>query len=255
MKFDDVMMRYEFVKTKYLAPYELKFCSAFINKYPRFAEAYIDRGHIYNSVKKYSKAIADYTKALEIEQDAFTYRSRADAYMALKKYKYAIKDLKNAVRLESKKKEKNSDYLVKLADCYEEAGQYNLAIKIFNSLIKDKKANVYIHFHLARIYASCNDARFRNGKKAIFHAKKADVLRKIYRKSKKLKIGSSALHLDLLAAAYAQAGQFKKAVTLQKKAVKQMQNHQYLPKLESRLNLYQSRRPYIRKRGSTGGWL
>ena len=62
---------------------------------------------------------------------------------------------------------------------------------------------------LAWFLATCPDARYRNGPLALQHAKRACELTQ----------RESALHLEALAAAYAEVGNFEEAVRLQTRAV------------------------------------
>lgn len=260
-------MQYDMKKREYLQLFELKFCSQFIQKHPFALQAYCDRGQIYFERKEYSRAIKDYSKALSMAQPdsadfaiADAYSQRASAYMKLRRYDHAIRDFKKAVQLSLKNKEDCSYiYISHLADCYEKAGQYALAIKTFKFLIK-KRETSRENYQLARIYASCKDVRFRSGIKAVFYAKKALRLEEKRMKEnklkKRLKKGPPVWNLDVLAAAYAQAGQFKKAIEIQKEIAAYMrlkypQRTELIAELEHRLKLYMKNVPYIKLTRST----
>jgi len=54
----------------------------------------------------------------------------------------------------------------------------------------------------------------------------------------------SPMYLDTLAAAYAEAGDFANAVTIQKEAIEKLTNRNELADYKSRLSLYQQGKPY-----------
>ena len=88
--------------------------------------------------------------------------------------------------------------------------------------------------NLAWLLATCPDSGLRDGKSAVAFAEKAvaATLRK------------NAAYLDTLAAAYAEAGQFAKAVSVQNEAIALLHDEKMKEDLASRLRLYQSNSPY-----------
>ena len=68
---------------------------------PAEAEAYFNRGNTYLATGQYDQAIADYTKALELNpQDALAYNNRGLAYFYLKgEYDKAWEDVSKAQEL------------------------------------------------------------------------------------------------------------------------------------------------------------
>jgi len=64
---------------------------------PKYANAYNNRGMTYYKQKAYDKAIADFTKAIELNPDlAVAYNNRAHAYNKQKAYSKAKEDVKRA---------------------------------------------------------------------------------------------------------------------------------------------------------------
>jgi serine/threonine-protein kinase len=90
--------------------------------------------------------------------------------------------------------------------------------------------------NLAWFQATCPEAEFRNGAKAIEYATKACELTD----------WKKAMYVDALAAAYAEAGDFDSAVKQQKKAIDLMtEGEEHLrADFKERLRLYQSGKPY-----------
>jgi hypothetical protein len=82
--------------------------------------------------------------------------------------------------------------------------------------------------------ATCPEERHRDGKRAVEAAKRACELTGL----------TSAEILDTLAAAYAESGDFPKAVEYQEKAIGLWHDASTKREGEIRLNLYKDRKPY-----------
>ena len=81
--------------------------------------------------------------------------------------------------------------------------------------------------------ATCNDAEYRDGKKAVIYAKRAcDLLD-----------WNSQDALDTLAASAAETGNWEDAIKWQKKAI-ELADESSRKELRERLKLYQSETPY-----------
>ncbi len=87
---------------------------------------------------------------------------------------------------------------------------------------------------LAWLLATCDDAAIRDGPGAVSLAEKAVAASN----------GQDPSYLDTLAAAYAEAGQFTKAVTVQKEAMNLLQDETRKRDYASRLKLYEANTPY-----------
>lgn len=94
----------------------------------------------------------------------------------------------------------------------------------------------------AWLLATCPDSRYRDGKRAVTLARKACHLTN----------WSNATHLDSLAAACAEIGDFSNAIKWQTKATELQSSD---PTLRERLRLYLSRRPYRANDELVRGWL
>ncbi len=86
---------------------------------------------------------------------------------------------------------------------------------------------------LAWIYATCTDGSFRDGKKAVENGLKAC----------KISGWKKDVHLDSLAAAYAENGQFDEAVKWQKKAT-ELARVAEKEDYRSRIKLYEAKKTY-----------
>jgi WD40 repeat protein/serine/threonine protein kinase len=86
----------------------------------------------------------------------------------------------------------------------------------------------------AWILSSANDAKARNGEWAVIYAQEA--VAKTERKDPRI--------LDTLAASYAEAGQFDKAVSTQNEAIALVNDETEITDYKSRLKLYEAKTPY-----------
>ncbi len=109
-----------------------------IEKYPEYAEAYLNRANAFSDLHKNNEAINDYSMALQLSPDyAEAYNYRGLEYYALKKYELALSDYNMAIKF-------RPDY----ADAFKNRGialfflqKFDVAVKDFNMLIKLKPEN------------------------------------------------------------------------------------------------------------------
>jgi tetratricopeptide (TPR) repeat protein len=95
---------------------------------------------------------------------------------------------------------------------------------------------------LAWLLATSPNGRVRNGRRAVAFAEKSCSLTN----------WNNAYSIDTLAAAYAAAGDFPQAIKFQQRAIDTLDSKDrivQLPGMQSRLELYYSRRPYISEGG------
>jgi len=73
-----------------------------IEKDPRMAEAYNNRGNAYREMKKYREALQDYNQAISIDpQFIVAYNNRGNVYYDQQNYQMAIRDYNKAISLNS----------------------------------------------------------------------------------------------------------------------------------------------------------
>jgi tetratricopeptide (TPR) repeat protein len=111
---------------------------------------------------------------------------------------------------------------------------YGNAIADYDEVIRLDPSKVNAFYNRAWLQATCPDAKYRDGKKALQTATLACDLTE----------WEDANSIDVLAAAYAEAGTFDKAVEWQEKAIRLYTDTEDKKKGEERLRLYKERKPY-----------
>lgn len=193
-------------------------------------DAWLARGTLYGLEEEYESAIKQFDEAIRIRPDSAhalyvrgLYRSESgDEEGALADYGAAINVCP----------EYSYAYTGRGA-VYDESERWKEALADFDkSLSLDPYDNVAL-VRRARIRATCPDATYRDSKLAIMDAEKACELSKF----------QDWEDLEVLAAAYAEAGRFADAVTTQTKVVELAQGgRRFLMRLQ--LTRYQQNKPY-----------
>ena len=183
--------------------------------------------------KDYAKAIADYTEAIKIDPKwPGDYIMRGNAYDDDMQYDKAIADYKKALELDPKQ-----------ASAYRESGvakkkhgDYEGAIADFTKVLELAPEDSDVNNDLAWLFATCPGAGQRDGTQAVMLATKACELTQF----------KEANYIDTLAAAYAEAGDFDKAVETQKKALALIpeSNKSEKKEFEDHLKLFESKTPF-----------
>jgi tetratricopeptide (TPR) repeat protein len=197
---------------------------------PKYFDAYALRGRLWSYKDEYDKAIADYTEAIRFfPKYTAVYAARGDAWSSKKEYDKAIDDYTEAIRL-------NPKYIVAYlsrANAWKMRNDHDKAIADYDEAKRLAPKSAYVYNKLAWLYATCPDARSRDGRKAVDNATKAC----------ELKEWKDANSLDTLAAAYAETGDFDSAVNWQTKA-RDMASEREKADYQSRLDLYIAHKPY-----------
>ena len=205
-----------------------------VNKY--YAPAYTNSGFAFTEIKKYDEAIKKFERAIDIDpNDCRIYIGYGNLFYNQKKFLKAIefydkgieKDSKNALAFELR------------GAAYSKITQYERAISDFNKSleINPKQANAYNH--ISWILATCPNAIYRDGAKAVEIAEKG------------LELGKDPSILDTLAAAYAEAGKFEDAIKIEEEVIlmlKKEENASFqINECTEHLNYYKSHKPWREK--------
>ena len=168
--------------------------------------------------------------ALEIRGLA---RSRAG------RFEEAIRDLDEVIRADPTQ----AHHFQSRGQIWAESGDYAKALADYQEALRlaERDLRPSIRFYLARIWATCPDAQFRDGKRAVAAAKKA----------LRAPGFTPPIYYDTLAAAYAEAGDFAEAVQWQTKAVETaVGDEAFIREVRKRLELYRAGRPYRETRAA-----
>jgi tetratricopeptide (TPR) repeat protein len=164
---------------------------------PHLVLAYVNRSSVLATLHQTDGALADCDKAIELDPgSAPAYRTRGHIWLERDEPHKALADLDEAIRLEPDNPEPHNDR--------------------------------------AWIRATCPDAKFRDGKKAVASATRAGELTG----------WKEPRVLDTLAAACAEAGDFDAAVRWQTKAMAMSFDGGDKSRFEARLKLYRAKTPY-----------
>lgn len=176
--------------------------------------------------------IAACTAALQVAKDEpAVWHNRALARIAIKDYRNAVMDFTAALRL---KKDPQTQTLRGIA--FYELGEYERALLDLEGAVGMAPKDAHAHNSLAWTLATASTPGFRDGKRAVELARKACTLGN----------WASPDHIDTLAAAYAEAGDYAEAVRWQERALAdpQFPKGEDLKEARQRLALYKARKPY-----------
>jgi tetratricopeptide (TPR) repeat protein len=231
---------------------------------PKCAAAYYNRGRAYHDKGEFDRAIADFDEAIGLDPeyvDAYSNRgialaergdfdkatddfnevirrnprdveavgNRGMAYVGMGQFDKAMEDFNEVIR-------RNPDDALAYynrACAFDEKGDYDNAIADSKEAIRLSPNDADYHNGLAWLLATCADAKYRDGQKAVEHATKACELTN----------WKENWVFDTLAAAYAETGDYENAVKWQQKAT-DMANDEEKEDYQSRLDVYKAGKPY-----------
>ena len=210
------------------------YCDKAVAKQPNDPDAQVALANALLQKKRIDDAIVHYQKAVAIRPDYFLARyGLGHALLEKGQLDGAIEHFRAALLI----RPDHPDCHTTLAIALDESGQFAEAIGHYERATGISPQSVSALANLAWLLATCPDATFRDGSKAIQLARRAD----------QLSGGTNALVLRTLAAGYAEAGQFEKAIENGRAAtrVAQMQGDNSLAAtLEQEIALYELGLPY-----------
>jgi len=205
-----------------------------VEKSPRHAQAHINFGNALLQNGQTEAAIAEYKKTLELPFDhAESHYSIATAFREKGDVEAAIVHYRKAIELRPGYANAHNN----LGNALRQQGRIDEAMREYEAALKSDPESVLAANNLAWLLATCWDAAIRNGTKAVQLAEQAA----------RLSGGNDPLILHTLAAAYAEDGQFGKAVATAKDALDIAEANgisSLAESLRSKLALYQAGSPY-----------
>ncbi|MGA9777589.1 MAG: tetratricopeptide repeat protein [Verrucomicrobiia bacterium] len=204
---------------------------------PDRAEFYDNLGNLLSTQGRTAEAIEQFQKALAVEPDnSKVHYSLANLFFAqgqwdeaIEHYQQALKQMPDSIQ---------AHYQLGLALACRD--KFAAAITQFQKVLELDPRHVTALNNLAWLLATCPEASLRNGTKALELAQRAV----------QLSAGTSPQILDTLAAAYAEAGQFPKAVETAHQALdlSVAQNNKPLAEIiQNQLKLFEGHSPYHEK--------
>ena len=125
-------------------------------------------------------------------------------------------------------------YYVCRGRAWQHKGEYGKAIAEFDKVLLDEPEEVNALNYRAWLRATCPDAKYRDGAKALLDAQKAADIHFFEEES----------NLDTLAAVYAELGQFDEAIVHQERAIELETDEYWLKVYRSHLKFYKTGKPY-----------
>jgi tetratricopeptide (TPR) repeat protein len=202
---------------------------------PNIAGAYLERGVAWARKMNHDQAIKDFDEAIRIDPNkALAYSNRGAVWNKKKEYDHAIKDFDEAIRLDPK----NAGAYFGRGVAWNKKKEYDHAIKDFDEAVRVNPKHLSALNSQAWLLGTCPDQRYRDGKKALELATKACELTD----------WKAPAYLDTLAAAYAETGDFDKAVEWAQKALKDAEFEKKSgDETRERLKLFKDKIPFREK--------
>jgi serine/threonine protein kinase/tetratricopeptide (TPR) repeat protein len=191
---------------------------------------YIWLARIYAHLEQYGEAVNVMQQWITIEpNDSRSYNLLGLYLVQLGKFREARDGFQFALKNEPN----NPLILYEVGFCCHKLGEYEKAVGFYERANILKSDLAPSRAMLAFLYATCPKTELRNGKKAKDLAEKACELTHY----------NSHGCLDSLAAAYAECGDFEKAIEYQKKAI-ELADDQAKKEYEKRLDAYKAKKPW-----------
>ena len=198
----------------------------------KFARAYLNRGTAYRFLGDQQKAVADFNAAIKHQPDYdLAYSNLGVIYAVQGDYPRSLQNLSEAIRLF---RDDHETFSLR-ATVHYLTGNYKKAEDDMARAVKLAPKNAFNLKTLAWLKATCPEDSLRDGKQAVETATKACGLTN----------WNDWLCIDVLAAAYAELGDFEKAMKYQQQALTGKNVPAAWTKyMQQRLALYRQGKPF-----------
>ncbi len=197
---------------------------------PNDHQVYINRANAWCHKSDFKQAIADLSTALKLHPDANTYNLRGHARAEAGEIDKAIADYTAALKLDPA----DVRTLHSRSTAWMYKHQYAKALDDVNEVLRRDPNDLVARRRRAYIRAAAPDRTLRDGKQAVADAVRACDLSQ----------WKQAETISVLAAAYAELGDFQKAVEWETKALNMSDDKHAKAEFAATLKLYQQRHPY-----------
>ncbi len=198
---------------------------------PTNSEAMCNRASAYRCKRDFDSAINDLNDALRLNPtNDIVYKSRADSYSEKREFDKAITDWNEGLRLGPN----DAESLAARGWAYFMTSQFNKAVQDYRQAMQVDPQNARGYNGLGWLRATCPSAEMRSGKEAVELATKACELTNWNRWD----------WIDTLAAAFAEAEDFKNAIKYEKQAMEMSSvTEPYRKEMQRCLSLYEQQKP------------
>ncbi len=226
---------------------------------PNYVASYVNLGFTYFTLNSYEDAIVAYTKAVRINPDnALVYNELGAVYQKLGRNTEAVEAFKEAIRIQPGYMNAHSN----LGFTYHALGQYEKAIDSCKQAIEIDPNSVIAYNNLGLAYYNLGsyDEAIKYYKQAIqiepnfalahgnlglvYHIlKRYGEAIESHKQACKLTDYKEHLYVAALAAAYAEVGDFRKAIECQKKAI-ELSDNETKENYQKHLEAYKQGKPW-----------
>ena len=180
---------------------------------------------------QYTEAINHYQEAIRLKpDDAQFHNNLGVALLGIGRASEAVNELQKAIRLQPSYANAHNN----LGSALAKKGRWDEAIVEHQRALELHPNDLESQNNLAWLLATCPEAALRNGDKAV----------KLAREANRLSDGKQWDYLDTLAAACAEAGQFREAVEVATRALGLAKTNAPVQEMRARLKLYEAGASY-----------
>ena len=204
---------------------------------PHATFAVLNLACAYRAKGEFEKSLRSFSNYLKMDPtNDFAYKSRASLYNVRGRFEKAIRDWNSGLRL----RPNDPTALAMRGHAYFMTGQFAGALSDFRRALLIDPSNESALNNLAWLRATCPSTSLRSASEAVAAATAAC----------ESSGWSSWTRLDTLAAALAEAGDFKNAMMYQRRAMAiPGPTERELGRMNARLKLYERQMPYQRRQG------